>query len=137
MISLIALKSLFKKAEKISDLKENIDLIIHKTPYVVDSFESYYAAYKLDGDIEGFPVAARDLYSQATNAEDKETLREWFSVSQSIDSFQDKGFIKPQDLEGISFKGALGILQQALENLTQREDEDEEQEEQHEQRQKR
>lgn len=134
MIGLVALKSLLQKAEKISSLKENIELVINKSPYVVDSFESYFAAYQIDSEVEGFPVEARDLFKKATNADDKETLKGWFFASQALETLEDKGFIKLQDLEGISFKGAIAILQQASENLTQDEDKEEEQ---HEQRQKR
>ena len=131
MISPIAIKSLFKKADKIADLKEKHDLVIDKTPYLIDSFDTFHEAYKIDREVEGFPVSARDLYKQATKAEDKETLKDWFTVSQALETLEDKGIIKPQDLEGISFKGALAILEQAWENLTQNDTEEEYQNQRH------
>lgn len=131
MISPIAIKSLFKKADKIADLKEKHDLVIDKTPYLIDSFDAFYEAYKIDREVEGFPVSARDLYKQATKEADKETLKDWFTVSQSLEILEDKGIIKPQDLEGISFKGVLTILEQAWENLTQDDIEEECQNQRH------
>jgi len=132
MISRIGIKELNKKADKIANLKEHHDLVIDKTPYLIDSFDAFYEAYKIDREVEGFPVAAQHLYKQATNIEDKETLCEWWSVSHSLEELENKGFIKPQDLDGITLKGALAILEQAWDNLTQDEDiEDAEEECQH------
>ena len=131
MIDFIALKSILKKADKINNLKEKYDFVAGNSPRLVDSFESFYEAYKIDSETQGYPVSARNLAKQALNTEDKETLKDWFTVSQSLETLEDKGIIKPKDLESMSFKGALAILEQAWENLTQNDTEEECQNQRH------
>lgn len=119
-----------EQVEDVADLRETLKATYQSGGKNIDRFKAYFEAYQMEKKEAGFPLSIRNIGEFAENLNDKQTLKNWYVLSQSLDSLESDGAIEKLDLNKISAKTAFSIVSQAWENLNQERssNEDEEQE---------
>lgn len=126
------LEQVMGQVESANDLRETLEASYQVGGKNIDNFKAYFEASQAEKAEAGFAVTIRNLDRTAQNLNDRETLKNWYGLSQSLDCLKNDGLIEKLDVDKLSAKTAFEIVSTAYKNLNQEKsssnDEDEEQE---------
>ena len=126
------LEQVMGQLESANDLRETLEASYQAGGKNINNFKAYFEAFQAEKAESGFAVTICNLDRTAQNLNDRETLKNWYGLSQSLDCLKNDGLIEKLDVDKLSAKTAFEIVSTAYKNLNQEKsssnDEDEEQE---------
>lgn len=126
------LEQVMGQVESANDLRETLEASYQAGGKNIDNFKAYFEAFQAEKAESGFPLSIRNIGEKAYQLNDRETLKNWYVLSQSLDCLESDGVMEKLDVNKLSAKTAFSIVSQAWENLNQHQEitngKDEEQE---------
>lgn len=113
------LEQVMGQVESANDLRETLEASYQAGGKNIDNFKAYFEAFQAEKAESGFAVTIRNLDRTAQNLNDRETLKNWYGLSQSLDCLKNDGLIEKLDVDKLSAKTGFSIVSQAWENLNQ------------------
>ncbi len=109
------------RVENVADLAETLQEVYQYGDKPLESFSTYFEAYRDEIRNDGFPLSIRNAGEFSKNLEDKNTLRSWYTLAQSLDGLETEGFVEKLNLKDITANKAFDIVKTAYNNLSQTE----------------